>query len=134
MIDVKVTGLNEAIASLKKLGVDFLPNVAKVYDRHLPAISEDSATHTPVGETGNLKASNRALPAVIQAGEVKATVKAGNDDAWYVHIVHERLDVKHPNGEAKFLENAVNRGNPALEEDLKQVPFDTARAAGLTVT
>ncbi len=124
--DVKVSGLDEAIEGLNALPGATARRAEEVFNRRLPAIAEDARAHCPVGKTGELRKSIRYEEARTKGLETRGSVAAGTDKAWYVFPVHERLDVKHPNGEAKFLENAVTRGQGPTEEDLQDIPGKAA--------
>jgi hypothetical protein len=52
-------------------------------------------------DTGALKASGTALPAENNDGQITATIGFNTD---YAAAVHERLDLYHKQGQAKFLE------------------------------
>lgn len=62
-------------------------------------------------ETGNLKGSATLDDSKADQGEV--TIGFNTD---YAAAVHERDDVAHDQGEAKFLENAIKRELPRVIE------------------
>ncbi|OHD24750.1 MAG: hypothetical protein A2Y38_06020 [Spirochaetes bacterium GWB1_59_5] len=64
----------------------------------------DSKAHTPV-DTGRLRASGH-VSQMATASSLRAELSYGTD---YAKFVHEHLRTRHKVGEAKFLENAVNR-------------------------
>lgn len=66
---------------------------------------EQSNARVPV-ETGRLRGSGR-----VEDGQVIY-------DAPYAAVVHERMDVHHDVGEAKFLESAANGHKQQLAEKL----------------
>ena len=70
-------------------------------------IMTDAKLRTPV-DTGTLRASG--FVALVDKGAMpkKVELSFGGAAGAYAIYVHERLDVYHPVGEAKFLENAVN--------------------------
>lgn len=74
----------------------------------LAVITEKIATRSkqlvPV-DTGELKDSIHATPPTGKR-TIKAKVVAGGGAAPYALIVHERLDLKHKVGQAKYLEQA----------------------------
>lgn len=76
-------------------------------------VMKDSMRRTPV-DTGALRASHELQPVQGRGDETSITIQAGGPSAPYGLIVHERLDVNHPVGEAKFLENAINAAKPGL--------------------
>lgn len=78
-------------------------------------------------ETGTLKASERVLPPEDRPGGVTVVVGYGYGDtpnplsgepaSGYAIFVHERLDVHHPHGQAKFLEQAAQElGSEVLRD------------------
>jgi hypothetical protein len=66
-------------------------------------ILTDARLHCPV-DTGALRASG-----TVRREEGDVLVGFGGPSAPYALYVHERTDLHHPEGEAKFLENAFNR-------------------------
>jgi len=66
------------------------------------AIASLAASKCPTA-TGRLRGSVRV---VVNADGASVTV--GGPDAPYAVAVHERLDLEHENGEAKFLEHAAS--------------------------
>lgn len=71
-------------------------------------ILTDAYEHCP-WETGALRASGRLGDPTVSGHDVSVPVLFG-EDLTYAIYVHENLEANHPNGgEAKFLENAVNR-------------------------
>ena len=57
-------------------------------------------------DTGALKASGTALPAEIVGDDVKKVIGFNTE---YAAAVHERLDLHHDQGQAKFLETAIRQ-------------------------
>ena len=58
-----------------------------------------------------LAASGTTLPAEVKGGSIEKTIGHNAD---YAAAVHERLDVHHDNGQAKFLETAVRNNAPKV--------------------
>jgi hypothetical protein len=77
----------------------------------------DAQELAPV-DTGALKASGTAQPATV-SGDLVTVDMGFNTD--YAAAVHERLEVNHDQGEAKFLEKAMEANTP------KFTPFVSAR-------
>ena len=77
----------------------------------------DAQQLTPV-KTGALKASGTTEPAVREGGKITKRIGFNTD---YAAAVHERLDLHHAQGQAKYLETAV-RNNAA-----KMAPFVAER-------
>ena len=95
--------------------IDALPVVRAAAETAVEAAAElifdESQRLVPV-DTGALKASGKVsrdgLTAAISYGEEDAAGRGGRDTAVYAPIVHERMDVHHPHGQAKYLEAAMN--------------------------
>ena len=120
-------GLIKLSEAMKQFGPRVNRMLTRVLNEHIQIVIEDARQHCPVGVTGKLKASHQVTRAVVSTtGIVSAQVSAGDDDAYYAWIVHEDLAATHPVGEAKWLENAVNRHQQELIDK-----FD-AGAEGLT--
>ena len=64
-------------------------------------------------KTGALKGSGTQTPAEMHGTSITAEVGHNVD---YAAAVHERLDAKHPQGQAKFLETAMNEKAPRFVE------------------
>ena len=62
-------------------------------------------------KTGALAASGTTEPAELVGGKVTKRIGHTVD---YAAAVHERLDLHHDQGQAKFLETAVRRNAPKL--------------------
>jgi len=91
-------------------------NSPRIVERALNAETEvlavDCARVTPV-ETGVLKGTVRAVPAERSGDTFTSGITAGSPGAEeYAWIVHERLDVHHPVGMAKFIERPVMTAAP----------------------
>lgn len=90
-------------------------------------VIEEAALEVPK-DTLALYRSRFVTPPTTGKGEIKVICGFGTDSvinprtgrptSQYAVYVHERLDLKHPVGKAKFLEDPVNRARPDLEERL----------------
>jgi hypothetical protein len=117
MKSAEVTGVEAIKRKLKRLAAA----VPSATDQALEQLGHDvlnAATADAPRETGALAASGYVQP--IAPGVVRIGFRAP-----YAAAVHERLDVSHPNGRAKFLEGAVANGRPAALAELA----DAAQAA-----
>lgn len=90
-----IRNLNKEVANLKKR------TVAGMWEAGLE-VKRRSMELTPV-DTGNLKASHYSVAYESSAGPA---VEIGLTAA-YAPFVHERLELRHPVGQAKFLETAL---------------------------
>lgn len=101
-----MTGLKgevELIAKLKALAEAY-PEAcaAQVYEEAL-AVDADMVPRIPV-DTGRLRSTHYVSPPETGGGTIVSEVGVGTDYAVYVH---ERTEVYHAVGEAKFLEKAL---------------------------
>lgn len=74
---------------------------------------------TPV-DTGTLRSTGVVLYK-IKAASIVATVVFGGPAAPYALAVHERLDIHHTTGQAKFLETAFEQARPRIMERFKNI-------------
>lgn len=74
---------------------------------------------TPV-DTGALRASGYVRQPMIRNNEVISQGGFGGSSAPYAIYVHERLDVRHPIGQAKFYESAIMEGLHGMDERLSK--------------
>lgn len=72
-------------------------------------------------DTGALKASATASDTQLDGDRISAELGFNTE---YAAAVHERLDVHHPQGEAKYLENSLRKNGP------KFGPFIAAQVKG----
>lgn len=61
--------------------------------------------------TGALKDSGTTLPAEAKGGSIEKVIGHNTN---YAAAVHERLDVHHTKGQAKYLETAVRNNAPKI--------------------
>ena len=86
---------------------------AALYQEGL-AVDADSVKRTPV-DTGRLRATHYVTPPVQRGDDVIVEVGNGTEYAVYVH---ERTELRHTTGEAKFLQNALNARSSGFKERL----------------
>lgn len=72
-------------------------------DRYAQAVLTNARQRAPI-QTGDLRRSATALPTENNQGRLTKEIGFGMS---YAAAVHERLDLHHPEGEAKYLENAI---------------------------
>lgn len=99
---------------------------AALYQEGL-ALDANAVKRTPV-DTGRLRASHYVGPPVANGGELVVEVGFGTD---YAVFVHERTDLAHKVGEAKFLQNAMNERSAGFLERV-QKRTKSNRRAGIT--
>ena len=95
------------VGNMKRLSVALPLKVAAALYQEGLKVQADSMRRTPV-DTGTLKASHETSLPSYRGDFLEVTISVGGAAKKYAVPVHERLDVKHPNGEAKFLQNAVD--------------------------
>lgn len=100
-MNMKFTGDKKLVAEMRRLAREF-PNetIAAMYQEGL-ALQAEAQRRTPV-EYGTLRASAFTT---IAPSKTKVEVGFGAD---YAYWVHERTELRHVVGEAKFLINAFH--------------------------
>lgn len=88
---------------LKKIAGGVASAILPALTTEAELIMTDAKKNTPV-DTGALRSSG-----LVTAKSNAVELSFGGAASSYAAIVHERLDLHHPVGEAKFLENALNR-------------------------
>jgi len=91
-------GLNEGA----RRQIEAAQNAIDQFAEHLVGDAQELA---PV-DTGALKASATAADAKIEGNLIKGEAGFNTD---YAAAVHERLEVHHPQGQAKYLEDAMRK-------------------------
>ena len=81
-------------------------NAAAALYQEALRIEEVSKSRTPV-DTGALLNSHEVSVPSIQGNDIEVTIKVGGPAAKYAVAVHERTELNHTIGQAKFLESAV---------------------------
>lgn len=122
-----VKGVAQIQAVLASLGPRLLEEGGRALYAEAREIQKTSMRRTPV-ETGALRASHETTRPVLERGEVSVTIQVGGPAAPYAVPVHERLDVHHPVGEAKFLERSVLDATAGMGERIAS-RIDLNRAA-----
>lgn len=129
-IEYKLDGLSELNNTLKHVGWDIIGATKKGMVQEATEIIEESQVEVPV-ETGALKAS--AFVESDAGGNVtfgyggnnaQVNTLTGKSTDEYMVAVHERLDLSHPVGKAKFLEDPINKrvnsGGDSLISKIRQ--------------
>ncbi len=80
--------------------------VADAFYQEALRIMEIAKSRTPV-RSGALRDSGIVFPPEISQNEIRITMSFGGDSITYAIVVHERLDVVHVIGQAKFLESVM---------------------------
>lgn len=122
-ITAKFEGFGELQAQLKREEAKYLKGTKRATKMEANKIMDDSVQEVPK-DTHNL--ADSAFVEQDSNGNVTfgygapghVNGKNQMDSTEYMVAVHERLDVHHPNGKAKFLEDPVNRHVESLEASL----------------
>lgn len=117
-VTVEISGSREIAATLRKLGLEAPKALAAGLYEEAEGTMTVAKTKTPV-ETGNLRASGHVATPVINGPLVEIELGFGGpagsgnhggqtnaEDVGYALYVHERVELHHPVGQAKFLEAA----------------------------
>jgi len=118
---VEISGTKEIAKVLRRLGLEAPKAVAAGLYQEAEATMTDAKVLTPV-DTGNLRASGHVALPVIDGPVVSIVLGFGGpagsgnhagqtnpEDVGYAVWVHERVEVHHPVGQAKFLETAIQQ-------------------------
>ncbi len=105
-----IEGLDEALNDLKNLFGKSPVALEKSLTKVSNHILAEAIQICPV-ETGTLRRSGKVTNLKTTFLEVSNEIRFDTDYAVYVH---ERLDLHHPVGQAKFLETAVNSNTKEL--------------------
>lgn len=108
-----VTGIDELLGQLANMSGAGQRAGQKGLEESAKDMLETSKDLVPV-DTGALQASGHVE--VSGDGDVRIVY-----DEDYAAIVHEKMKLKHPSGQAKYLEDAVNLGLGAMDNTLADV-------------
>jgi len=73
---------------------------------------KESRQRTPV-DTGALRASHVTTPQ-MNGRDISVKIEVGGPATPYAFVVHEKLGVFHPVGQAKFLESTIRESRPFI--------------------
>lgn len=126
-----ISGAEKLRPVLEKWGRDGAQAIAAGLYEIAEGIMTIAKERTPV-LTGTLRASGHVVPPVVETGSALVVrLGFGGAASGYALYVHERLDVHHPTGQAKFLESAVVEAMRTLEADLAKRAQVILRERGL---
>lgn len=97
-MSLNLTGLSQTLLAIKSAGDELEDLVQRTLEQLAFEVLKEAKEKVPV-DTGFLQSSGK----VEDKGDAFRVVF----EAKYAQAVHEDLTVEHPNGQAKFLENAV---------------------------
>lgn len=99
------------LAGLKKSRERAVNAARRAVDLFGEHVIGDSQQLTPI-DTGALAASATTLPAEVEG---EAITKVIGHNTHYAAAVHERLDQRHKQGQAKFLATAIEKNRKKFE-------------------
>lgn len=111
--DVRLQMSRQLQRFLRRAPEDFKRAAATALYQEAEPIMTESKQQTPV-DTGALRSSGHIQQPVISGDQVTVEMGYGGPAASYAEIVHEKLDVHHPVGKAKYLEDPFNEAKPGL--------------------
>ena len=106
---IDISGILRGLGAMRRRALAAAVRGVNLFGEH---VIGDSQTLCPV-ETGALKASGTTLPAEVE-GETVSKLIGHNVE--YAAAVHERMELKHDRGQAKYLETAVRNNLPKFSE------------------
>lgn len=109
--DFRVTGVDKVSKAIRDLAKDFPAAAAVALNEIAEETMTDAKEHTPV-RYGILRASGHVSD-LATPDRVEATLAFSTS---YAIWVHERTELRHAVGEAKFLEHAVQRTAATFRE------------------
>lgn len=114
-----IKGSDELKRVLEALGDRARQAAAPALHQEHEAIMTEAKKRTPV-DTGALRNSGHVSPPEIKGDTVVSEGGFGGVAAPYAVIVHERLDVHHLVGQAKFYESAITDAQSGMEGRLAE--------------
>ncbi len=127
ILSVKVRGLQEVGRQFNRLPEQVAKDVGKALHKEARDVLEEAAIEVPK-DTKALLNSRFVTPPIRSREEVKVICGFGTDSvinprthqptSSYAVAVHERLDVDHPVGKAKFLEDPMLRRASKFEANI----------------
>ena len=112
-----MSGTEELTKALSVFGELAKEMLGKALYREAEYIMSDAKQLCPV-DTGNLRASGHVTQPEVTGESVSVVLGFGGPAVKYALPVHERLDVHHPNGQAKYLEQPMLAAAKNLESRL----------------
>jgi hypothetical protein len=114
---MRLKGLKTMTKNMTSFEKNRLPRAYRVAIlKALLLVEAESMRRTPV-DTGNLRSSAGGNSRITKANRQGASGEMGYTANYAVHV-HERTDLHHTNGEAKFLQNAISAVLPKLPNEI----------------
>lgn len=109
-------GKDSVIATLRQTIPRMRGAAAAALYQEALAVDAESVKRTPV-DTGRLRATHYVAPPTYTADGERIVVELGNGTDYAIYV-HERTELRHTTGEAKFLQNALNARSAGMLERL----------------
>lgn len=116
-VRIEITGVERLQRALTEAGARANEGAAAGLTRVAETIISDAVPLVPV-DTGTLRASHLVQPPEMSESNVTVTFGFGGAASDYAVVVHERMDVHHPVGQAKFLEEPTLAHADTLANEL----------------
>ena len=114
-LSIDMPGVNQVQAGLTSLPTNMNDFIRPAMDNWANEVLTRAKALVP-SRTGRLRDSGQVLPTEMKGGALQVGIGFGDrKKVWYASIVHERMDVRHPTGQAKFLETPLNENLKLLE-------------------
>ncbi len=112
-VSIKLKGVKEVKKKLKEYPFKTLKALGRALYEESQVILGESKKQCPV-DTGTLRSTGHVTDPEYARSSVDVQIGYGGPAAPYAIYVHERLDVRHKVGKAKFLEDPVKEALPKL--------------------
>ena len=117
VIHLELKGTREMQKALRKLGDRAEFGLKRALTTEGERVMAIAKRLTPV-DTGALRASGHVQSPVVTKDQIEVTLGFGGPSASYAVYVHERTELRHIAGQAKFLEQPVNEAARGLADRL----------------
>ena len=118
-MEVKIKGIKEVKKRLKEYPFRTLKALGKALYEESQVILGESKKQCPV-DTGTLRSTGHVDEPKYTRSSVDIQIGYGGASAPYAIYVHERLDLRHKVGKAKFLEDPVKEALPKLPSSISE--------------
>ena len=117
--DIKIKGIKEVKKNLREYPHKTLKALGKATYEESQIILGESKKQCPV-DTGTLRSTGHVTEPKYTKSSVEVQIGYGGAAAPYAIYVHERLDLRHKVGKAKFLEDPMKEALPKLPGSISE--------------
>jgi len=117
--DIKIKGIKEVKKNLREYPYKTLKALGKATYEESQIILGESKKQCPV-DTGTLRSTGHVTEPKYTKSSVEIQIGYGGAAAPYAIYVHERLDLRHKVGKAKFLEDPMKEALPKLPSSISE--------------